>query len=60
MPDILEDLDNLVVAATTDRNHYYVAKVALLAGKEIKRLRRELENERWMLNPNGMMRSCSE
>jgi len=40
MTDILEDLDNLVVAATTDRNHYYVARVAILAAKEIKRLRK--------------------
>lgn len=46
MTDIIEDLDNLVAAATTERSHYYVAKVAIAAGMEIKRLRKELADKR--------------
>lgn len=61
MTDIIEELENLVVTATTDRDHYYVAKIAILAGKEIKRLRRELESSKWgTINPNGVVRSCFE
>ena len=42
MTDIIEDLDNLVAAAVTERSHYYVAKTAIKAGMEIKRLREEI------------------
>lgn len=43
MTDILSDLEDLVIQATTERSHYYVAKCAILAAKEIKALRYRLQ-----------------
>ena len=39
-PDILDELEDLLKQATTERSHYYVAKCCRKAIAEIKRLRR--------------------
>lgn len=39
-PDILDQLEDLLKQATTERSHYYVAKCCRDAIAEIKRLRR--------------------
>jgi len=39
-PDILDELEDLLKQATTERSHYYVAKCCRSAIAEIKRLRR--------------------
>lgn len=39
--DILDDLENMLKQATTERSHYYVAKCCRSAIDEIKRLRRK-------------------
>lgn len=40
MMDIVERLDDLIIQATKERSHYYVANCAKDASEEIKRLRR--------------------
>lgn len=42
MTDILDALEDLIAQAVTERSHYYVARVAVSAGMEIKNLRQEL------------------
>jgi hypothetical protein len=42
--DILKDLEDLHVQATSERSHYYVATCCLRAIDEIKRLRRAVMN----------------
>lgn len=39
--DILDDLEDLLKQATTERSHFYVAKCCREAIDEIKRLRRK-------------------
>lgn len=42
MTDVLDDLEDLIVQATKERSHYYVAKCATRAVDEIKSLRASL------------------
>lgn len=43
--DILDDLEDLLQQATTERSHFYVAKCCKAAIEEIKRLRRSCGEE---------------
>lgn len=44
-PDILDDLEDLLKQATTERSHYYVAKCCRAAIAEIRRLRSKCEED---------------
>ena len=46
MSDIRAELDSLIKQASTERSHFYVAKVAVAADKEIGHLRAQLDLER--------------
>ena len=43
--DVLDDLEDLLKQATTERSHFYVASCCRRAIEEIKRLRSEVEEE---------------
>lgn len=44
--DVLVDIDDLIVQATTEKSHYYTARVLVRAAAEIARLRAALLRER--------------
>lgn len=46
MSDVIEQLEDLILQATTERSHFYVRAVASAAKQEIERLREKLKTAR--------------
>ena len=54
-PDILEELADLHLQATTEKSHHYTASVIRRASAEIMKLREEMRDliDRWVLGEQG-------